>query len=115
MLRLLMCCWLVGMVMYIVGVTEAADFTLHGGLKNESAYFISGESRWDKVQNRLELKPEAVFAKGWQQIIWDKTDGLRLLDIINPLDMREFILDDFLTQGSACLPRVLRLILCMKN
>ncbi|MDQ6955630.1 MAG: hypothetical protein Q9M21_00390, partial [Mariprofundaceae bacterium] len=33
---------------------------------------------------------------GQQQIIWGKTDGLRLLDIINPLDLREFILDDFL-------------------
>ncbi len=131
---------------------QAAGFTLHGGLKNESAYFVAGEKRWDKIQNRLELKPEAVLGGGWQfrsrallwydaamdveatrapdltgaikrhyrtatqlkeayllyegdafdlrlgqqQIVWGKTDGLRMLDIINPLDMREFILDDFL-------------------
>jgi len=132
--------------------SQAIEWTMHGSLKNESAYFISGEKRWDKIQNRLEVKPEAVLANGWQfrsrallwydaamdvqatrspdlsssikqhyrtatqlkeayllysgnafdlrlgqqQIIWGKTDGLRLLDIINPLDLREFILDDFL-------------------
>ena len=131
---------------------QAMEGTLHGSLKNESAYFISGEKRWDKIQNRLEIKPEAVLAGGWefrsrallwydaamdieatrapdlttsikqhyrtasqlkeaylmyggdafdlrlgqQQIIWGKTDGLRMLDVVNPLDMREFILDDFL-------------------
>jgi len=132
--------------------SQALEWSMHGSVKNESAYFISGEKRWDKIQNRLELKPEAVLGNGWefrsrallwydaamdiqasrfpdltnsikqhyrtatklkeaylmyegnafdlrlgeQQIIWGKTDGLRLLDIINPLDLREFILDDFL-------------------
>lgn len=131
---------------------SAFDWTLHGAVKNESAYFVSGEKRFDKVQNRLDLKPEAVLTDriefrgrallwydaamnieatnnidmtaaikehyryatqvkeayllyggddfdlrlGQQQIVWGKTDGLRMLDIINPLDMREFILDDFL-------------------
>jgi hypothetical protein len=32
---------------------------------------------------------------GRQQVVWGKTDGLRLLDVINPLDLREFILEDF--------------------
>ncbi len=128
------------------------EWTMHGGLKNETAYFIAGQTRLDKMQNRLELKPEAVLSDRWefrgrflgwydaamdilasntsdltpgiqqhyrfyaqskeayvlyggdnfdfrigqQQIVWGKTDGLRMLDIINPLDMREFILDDFL-------------------
>ncbi|MDT8376114.1 MAG: DUF1302 family protein [Mariprofundaceae bacterium] len=131
---------------------SALEWTLHGALKNESSYFVSGEKRLDKVQNRLDLKPEAVLTDrlefrgrallwydaamdiensnntdmsvsirehyrnyarakeayllyggdaydlriGQQQIVWGKTDGLRMLDIINPLDMREFILDDFL-------------------
>lgn len=135
-----------------VSPAGAVDWTWHGGLKNESAYFIAGDTRWDKIQNRLELKPEALFAGdwqfrgrvlawydlagdlqstrapdltpaiksayrsrtdlkeayllregeggdlriGWQQVVWGKTDGLRLLDIVNPLDMSEFILDDFL-------------------
>lgn len=130
----------------------AMEFTLHGAVKNETAYFISGEKRFDKIQNRLELKPELILSDRWefrgralswydaamdvngsnttdlsrtvkqhyltlaeskelyllyagddfdlrfgqQQIVWGKTDGIRMLDIINPLDMREFILDDFL-------------------
>ncbi len=33
---------------------------------------------------------------GLQQIVWGQADGLRILDVINPLDYREFILEDFL-------------------
>jgi hypothetical protein len=33
---------------------------------------------------------------GLQQIVWGEADGLRVLDVINPLDYREFILEDFL-------------------
>lgn len=32
---------------------------------------------------------------GRQQVVWGKTDGLRLLDVVNPLDLREYVLDDF--------------------
>jgi len=136
----------------LISQSQAVEWSVHGGVKNESAYFVSGQKRWDKIQNRLELKPEAVLGGGWQfrgrgllwydaamdinatngtdmtagikqhyrtatqvkeayllyqgnafdlrlgqqQIVWGKTDGLRMLDIVNPLDMREFILDDFL-------------------
>jgi len=131
---------------------SALEWTIHGTLKNETAYFISGDQRLDKLQNRLDLKPEVILNDRWefrgrvlawhdaamniettnntdltagikkhyrsymkskeayllyggdtfdfrigqQQIVWGKTDGLRMLDIVNPLDMREFILDDFL-------------------
>ena len=143
--------WIMAGVVWVSGVS-AAEFTLHGAIKNETAYFVSGEKRLDKVQNRLDLKPELILNDRWefrgrflgwydaamdieasnttdltpsiqdayrtygeikeayalyaaddydlrlgqQQIIWGKTDGLRLLDIVNPLDMREFLLDDFL-------------------
>jgi len=136
----------------MVSSVSAVEWTLHGAVKNETAYFISGKKRFDKIQNRLDLKPEAVLGKGWefrgraltwydaamdvnatnstdltrgikqhyrsrieskeayllygaddydlrigqQQIVWGKTDGIRMLDIINPFDLREFILDDFL-------------------
>jgi len=131
---------------------HAVEWTIHGGLKNETAYFIAGQKRLDKMQNTLDIKPEATLSDRWQfrgrflgrydaamdilpsntsdltpgiqqhyrfytqskeayllytgddfdfrigqqQIVWGKTDGLRMLDTINPLDMREFILDDFL-------------------
>jgi len=32
---------------------------------------------------------------GKQQIVWGKADGLKVLDLVNPQDFREFILDDF--------------------
>lgn len=32
---------------------------------------------------------------GKQQVVWGKTDGLKLLDVVDPQDYREFILDDF--------------------
>jgi len=131
---------------------HAVEWMTHGSLKNETAYFISGQQRFDKIQNRIDLKPEALLSDRWefrgrflawydaamdveatnktsltkgikdyyrfyaqskeayflyggddfdfsigqQQVVWGKTDGLRMLDVINPLDMREFILDDFL-------------------
>ncbi len=137
---------------YTFGRANAVEVTLHGAVKNETAYFTAGEKRFDKIQNRLDLKPEALLTDrlefrgrgllwydaamdvestnatdltssikkhyrtatqlkeayllyggddfdlrlGQQQIVWGKTEGLRMLDLINPLDMREFMLDDFL-------------------
>jgi len=42
----------------------------------------------------------SVFRKlrltiGKQQIVWGQTDGLKLLDVVNPQNFREFMLDDF--------------------
>lgn len=140
-------------LLFLAGTdVDAVEWILHGAVINESAWFVSGEKRFDKIQNRLDLKPEAVLGHGWefrgraltwydaamdvnatnttdltggikqhyrtyietkeayllyggdnfdfrigqQQIVWGKTDGIRMLDIVNPLDLREFILDDFL-------------------
>ena len=33
---------------------------------------------------------------GKQQVVWGKADGLRVLDVINPQEFREFILGDFI-------------------
>ncbi|MDX1673021.1 MAG: DUF1302 family protein [Balneolaceae bacterium] len=44
----------------------------------------------------IDLYVGPVFVKaGKQQIVWGKTDGLKLLDVINPQNFREFVLDDF--------------------
>ncbi len=32
---------------------------------------------------------------GKQQIVWGKADGLKILDVVNPTNFREFLLDDF--------------------
>ncbi|MFQ5354933.1 MAG: DUF1302 family protein [Mariprofundaceae bacterium] len=151
MQRLFLSVWCFSILALVFSPAFAMEWTLHGALKNETAYFVSGDKRFDKVQNRLDLQPEAVLTDrlefrgrflswydvamnieptnntdltagikthyrtlleskeayflyggddfdlrvGQQQIVWGKTDGLRLLDIINPLDLREFILDDF--------------------
>ena len=34
------------------------------------------------------------WSVGWQQVVWGKADQLRILDQINPLDLREFVLLD---------------------
>lgn len=38
---------------------------------------------------------ETYLTLGKQQIVWGQADGLKLLDVVNPQDFREFILDDF--------------------
>ena len=43
----------------------------------------------DYHSNALELRI------GKQMIVWGEIDGFRLLDLVNPFDLREFILDDY--------------------
>jgi hypothetical protein len=38
---------------------------------------------------------DAHLKLGKQQTVWGRADGLKLLDVVNPQDFREFILDDF--------------------
>ncbi len=72
---------------------------------------LAARAHYDPV-NRLGSSPrlwidprEAVLSGkikkvdlklGLQQVVWGQADGLRVLDVINPLDYREFILEDFL-------------------
>ena len=51
----------------------------------------------DPRQALLDGKIKKVDLKlGLQQVVWGQADGLRVLDVINPLDYREFILEDFI-------------------
>jgi len=54
-------CALCGEMSFVLPAS-AVEWTLHGALKNETAYFISGQKRFDKIQNRIDLKPEAVLS-----------------------------------------------------
>jgi hypothetical protein len=56
------------------------------------------KSIWfDPRQALIDGKIKKVDVKlGLQQVVWGQADGLRVLDIINPLDYREFILEDFI-------------------
>jgi hypothetical protein len=52
---------------------------------------------FDPRQVLLDGKIKKLDLKlGLQQVVWGQADGLRVLDVINPLDYREFILEDFL-------------------
>jgi len=39
--------------------------------------------------------PQLDIRIGKQMIVWGEIDGFRLLDLVNPFDLREFILDDY--------------------
>ena len=53
------------------------------------AYIDMREATLNMYFDKFDLR------MGRQQIIWEITDGLRVLDTVNPLDLKEFILDDF--------------------
>ncbi len=54
------------------------------------------EEELDLRELALEYRGRSATVRlGRQQVVWGKTDGLRLLDIVNPLDLREFLLDDY--------------------
>ena len=66
---------------------------------------VSGFSRRLLIGNKTDLElrefyleteaGRAFLTLGKQQIVWGKADGLKVLDVVNPQDFREFILDDF--------------------
>ncbi|MEZ5489530.1 MAG: DUF1302 family protein [Gammaproteobacteria bacterium] len=44
----------------------------------------------------LEFRQGAGLSRfGKQQIVWGRLDGIKVLDVLNPQDFREFIIDDF--------------------
>lgn len=44
----------------------------------------------------LEFQSDSGLTRlGKQQIVWGRLDGIKVLDLVNPQDFREFIIDDF--------------------
>jgi len=66
---------------------------------------LSMSSRYLSIGDRVELSVREAYAQhyfdgifvraGKQQIVWGKSDGLKVLDVVNPQDYREFILPDY--------------------
>lgn len=53
--------------------------------------------RWDTDWRELYIATQRggwQVSAGWQQVVWGRADNLRVLDQVNPLDLREFILPD---------------------
>jgi len=58
-------------------------------ISGESGELEIREFYWDKSTDN------AYWRLGKQQVVWGEADGLKLLDVINPQNYREFVLDDF--------------------
>jgi hypothetical protein len=66
---------------------------------------VSRLSRRALVGDRIDLELREFYVEtkiadtyvtvGKQQIVWGQADGLKILDVVNPQDFREFILNDF--------------------
>jgi hypothetical protein len=52
----------------------------------------TAEIRDAYVESTLD---NGLLRLGKQQVVWGKLDGLKVLDVLNPQNFREFILDDF--------------------
>ncbi len=58
--------------------------------------YLGDNTEFELRELFIDLFVGPAFLKvGKQQIVWGKTDGLKLLDVVNPQNFREFVLDDF--------------------
>jgi len=83
--------------------TEFQD-KLESGRPKENTVSTANKRWFIGERTAVELRElyiyTSVFKKlrltiGKQQIVWGQTDGLKLLDVVNPQNFREFMLDDF--------------------
>jgi hypothetical protein len=60
-------------------------------------HLIGDKSEWEfrEVYVDIDLDKLGYLRVGKQQIVWGETDGLKLLDVVNPQNFRAFILADF--------------------
>jgi len=63
-------------------------------LSQSYALGSEGEAELREVYAEVQLGHSYAIL-GKQHIVWGKADGLKVLDVVNPQDFREFILDDF--------------------
>ncbi len=81
---------------------DPADELAPGQLSQDSS---SAYNRSLEIGDTLELELREAYVQtavrdthltiGKQQVVWGEADGLKVLDVVNPQDFREFILDDF--------------------
>ncbi len=87
--------------------TELLSFTAIGRAHYDAVFDVENgfsqeaeddyETEADLREAYVDVRPSGFHMRaGRQQIVWGDTIGLKVLDIINPQDFREFILDDFI-------------------
>jgi len=82
--------------------TEAIDGLQINDVSRDT---YSAYSRPAELHDGIELELREFYLQGAigdsyltigkQQVVWGKSDGIKVLDIVNPQSFREFILDDF--------------------
>ena len=75
-----------------------AQLTLIGRVRHDTQSHIDISERNDSELREFYIESEigrTLITVGKQQIVWGKSDGLKVLDVVNPQNWREFILDEF--------------------
>lgn len=81
-----------------IGLSNDARITTIARLRADSEENISPGDHTQTDLRELYLDTtvrDSILIAGKQQIVWGKADGLKVLDVVNPQDFREFILDNF--------------------
>jgi len=72
--------------------------TAMGRLRGDSRNRIDADDSVDAELREFHVETaigRSFLTLGKQQVVWGKADGLKVLDVVNPQEWREFILDDF--------------------
>ena len=81
-----------------IGLNDGSRITAIGRLRTDAKDNISPDDHTQAELREFYLDTsvmDSIVIIGKQQIVWGKADGLKVLDVVNPQDFREFILDDF--------------------
>lgn len=81
-----------------VAVGRDSRLTAIGRIRGDAEERIDVDDDTDAELREFYLETSigrTLLTIGKQQIVWGKADGLKVLDVVNPQQWREFILDDF--------------------
>ncbi|MCF6293123.1 MAG: hypothetical protein L3J04_07000, partial [Robiginitomaculum sp.] len=75
-----------------------AQLTVIGRIRYDAEDHIDVDDDTDAELREFYVETtigRSFLTLGKQQVVWGKADGLKVLDVVNPQEWREFILDDF--------------------
>jgi len=81
-----------------IDLNQEIKFTAIGRIRNDTKDNIDTSDNTDAELREFYVETaigRSFLTIGKQQVVWGKADGLKVLDVVNPQEWREFILDDF--------------------
>ncbi len=81
-----------------INLSREIKLTAIGRLRSDTEKHIDRENSTTRELREFYIETEigrSFLTLGKQQIVWGNADGLKVLDVVNPQEWREFILDDF--------------------